>query len=227
MGLVGGLLALSWRGFGRRHPVTKMWIQYSAVGFVLPIVSNLLGASIIDNAAHFGGWLAGIGVALAFAGRRPLSARANVLVATSSGLLVAGSFAVSLALGGGASELVAASVPASLLAAQKAVDAEDWPAADQALARAILEEPRELRIRLVRAQVLDHLDRRDDARSMLVSATDLVANADPADAGNLAQMLLEHDAPKPARKAAAIAQYKDPGNPRWKEIYDRAVAADK
>ncbi len=204
LGLLGALVSLTAAATGWRSPTTVTW-RNTAIGIVA--VGLLAGAvhsgPAIDNAGHLGGLIGGFALARLFAGRPAWRGTLERAVLAGGGLLVAGCFLLALTRGASLQEAVAASIPESVTAAQRALVEEDWPAAEAALAEAIRRNPNPT-LRLLRAQALDRLERRDEAREELLAAA-RVAD-DPALLEALAVELEAHQEAEAARKASIQAR---------------------
>ena len=220
MGVLGGLFALSWKGLGFRHPMTKQWWQIAIIGFVMGIVSNLLGGNSLDNAAHIGGWGAGIGVALLFAGKRPWSTNAQRAVIGLSIAATIASFGAALAFQTSDQHV---SESGTVKKYNDALKAGDWPGAEKALGPMLAESPNNIDLRVRHAVILDHLDQKPAATTELLAAAKLDGSAEQF--GELASLLAEHGETAAARRCAKIAQIKDPGNPAYPQLLHAIDAA--
>lgn len=223
LGVLGGLFALSWKGLGFNHPATRRWWMFAVIGFALGIVGSLLGAEATDNAAHLGGWAAGIGIALLFAGKRPWDARLQKGAAAVSVVAVVASFLLALMLGTGLSQLSERGEDRA--AAIAAINAEDYPSAENALARAIHAEPKDMDLRIVHASILDKLGNKDGATAELAAAASL--DGSPDQFGRLAEAFRAQGDLAAARKAAAAARVKSNNAPRFERLYQEIKAASE
>lgn len=225
MGVIGVLTSIAWVGLGRHHPLTSSFLKFALIGFGLGIVMNLLGMDMADNAAHIGGWATGMGVGYLFAGRKPWPKTLDRLAIAGMAAVVAGSFAMTIFHPGTAGARPIVARPTDRDAAQEALDAKDWARAEPELAKLIADSPDELRLRLIHAEVLQNLDRTAEAKKELLAAAD--TDGTPAELGALADELEHMGELAAARKAAARAHVGDPGNPRWKRLYDEIKAREQ
>ena len=211
LGLMGAMFVLFYKATGWKSQGTQMWFRYAVIGFVITAVLNLTGGSPVDNAAHIGGWLAGIGMGWLFAGRAPWPAALNRAAAIAGCVLAIGSVGASLVFadrsGAAAQGMRPGAVADALLAMQKG----DLATAEKKLAEAIREKPDDPEVRMLRAQLLAQLGRSEDARAEVIASEALLAAAARRSPSDLAaraahaQALLALDRRDDARAAVLAA----------------------
>lgn len=224
LGVLGALFVLSYRAVGWDHPLTKQWGFWTLGVLVFGLFLSMGGGGgPIDNAAHIGGWLGGAAIAPLFLGRPRWSSRLERGVVGGGFGLVLLCFVLALGLGRwSVDELpVTSRAPRALRPAVEAFEAKDWPRAERELREAVLNDPRNARLRVMHAAALQELGRDEEARAELLQAADVARDAEILRV--IAESLKGYGEIQAARQAVGRARQID-DSPELKALHDELRA---